>query len=135
MAKYERPVIMEASDLAEAVYMASGDVNFSSDDGHDCYVGKAHIHQDDVPGVFKIQVDCKHQDVRPCRSQTLVINFNMPVQYRFSQGRYNLRSTATCLMLDYDYWNNAHDNIGLGDIYVKSELGLAITQVYMIHNY
>lgn len=126
---YESPVVTLNEELAEGVYMASGD---------DCYTVKARIHQkpETGRGDYRIQVDGKHAatDNHHAGSQTLVMSFNLPVEYVGSNGKLKSGDGSTKIKVDYSYHNNAHDNIGLGDLIVKADAGLAITHVKLIDN-
>lgn len=122
---YERPVVLANQTLAEGVFLASGT---------DCYTTTAYIHQSPETGRgdFRIQVNAKHDaDHNSKNNQCLHISFNQPVIYKSSQG--NLESgDGTCTLdIAYAYWNNYTDNIGLGDVVVESDPGLAITFVWL----
>lgn len=127
---YERPTVVKSDDLAEGVFMASGD-------GSACYTTTANIHQ--VPetgrGDYRIQVDGHHDTSsgdKHCNDwQQLVISFNNPVTYKSSNGQLVSGDNSTTLTIQYSYHQNSIDNIGLGDLCVESEPGLAITNVYI----
>ena len=121
MRKYVKPIAVVNSNLAEGVYAASG-----------CYTATAHIHQ--TPdgggsGVYRIQVDGKHDADHTKDAQTLTITFNHDVTYKSSNGTLASAETGTTLVINYTYHQNPTDNIGLGDVVVTSEPGLAITGV------
>lgn len=126
---YESPIVTANEELVEGVYMASGD---------DCYTVTARIHQkpETGRGDYRIQVDGKHAatDNHHAGSQTLVMSFNLPVEYVGSNGKLKSGDGSTKIKVDYSYHNNAHDNIGLGDLIVKADPGLAITHVKLIDN-
>ena len=96
-----------------------------------CYTTNAYIHQ--IPetgrGDYRIQVNGYHQAGHYCEHQVLSISFNMPVTYVSSQGSLNSGNGTTTLIIDYNYHNNEIDNIGLGDLVVNADSGLAITGV------
>ena len=55
----------------------------------------------------------------------------MPVEYQGSSGTLRGSSAGTQIAIDYSYWNNPKDNIGLGDVTVSAEDGLVITGAWM----
>jgi len=129
MKTYERPVAIANDELVEGVYMASG-----ASAGSDCYTVNAYIHQRPETGRedYRIQVNAAHAatDKHHSGKQTLIISFNQPVEYISCNA--NGASLAggnntNTLEIDMTYHNNASDNIGFGDLVVKSESGLAIT--------
>lgn len=127
-------LIYEVDDLAEGVYMASGDGN---GEGGDCYSTTARIHQEPQTGRgdYRIQVDAHHDsDHNSNYHQQLEISFNQPVSYVSCNGNGAWCSAGdgtNTLFVDLYYWNNHVDNIGFGDLVVTSEPGLAITGVVM----
>ena len=121
MRKYVKPIAVVNSNLAEGVYAASG-----------CYTATAHIHQ--TPdgggsGVYRIQVDGKHDADHTKDAQTLTITFNHDVTYKSSNGTLASAETGTTLVINYTYHQNPQDNIGLGDLVVTSGAGLVINDV------
>ena len=121
MRKYEKPIAVVNSNLAEGVYAASG-----------CYMATASIHQ--TPdggghGTYRIQVNGKHDADHTKEAQTLTITFNQSVTYESSNGTLTSAATGTTLVIDYKYHQNPQDNIGLGDLVVTSGAGLAINDV------
>lgn len=123
MTKYEKPIALVNNSLAEGVYMASG-VNGSA-----CYSASAYIHQSPSNGdrMYRIQVNGRHDTDHTSDKQELVISFNQPVEYVSSAGALLSGNNTTTLHIGYTYWNNPTDNIGLGDVCVTSDDGLAIT--------
>ena len=117
---YRKPVIMTAEDLAEGVYLASG-----------CYTATANIHQkpETGRGDYRIQVDGKHNADHTKEKQWLTISFNMPVTYSSSTGTIISGDGTNTLVIEYAYHQNPSDNIGLGDLVVQADSGLAITSV------
>lgn len=117
--KYEKPVIIASDDIAEPIYAASG--------GGGCYTTNAYIHQ--VPEVgrrdYRIQVNGQHHADHTRDAQVLIISFNQPVTYVSSNGICT-DGTSSTLRIKYAYHQNPTDNIGLGDIVVESDPGLAI---------
>ena len=98
MKEYMKPVLLTSDELAEGVYLASGD-------GSGCYTTTAYIHQQ------------------------LNISFNQPVTY-VSGGRGCTSGDGTSsLCVSLGYHQNPNDNIGFGDLVVKSDPGLAISSV------
>lgn len=135
MINYERPVILANEDVAEGVYAASGAVA-----GADCYNVTAYIHQ--IPetgrGDYRIQVDAVHAagDNHHSGKQTLILSFNQPVDYVGSNGVLaGVGTSVSSVSIDYSYHNNGNDNIGLGDVIVTSEPGLAVTGSQLICNH
>lgn len=113
MSKYVKPVISLDEGMAEGVYAASG-----------CYTASAYIHQTNETGRhdYRIQVNGVHASDHTRESQTLTISFNQNVEYVSGDG------TPT-LVVKLSYHQNPNDNIGFGDLIVKSDEGLAITGV------
>ena len=136
MKTYKRPVALVNNELAEGVYMASG--ASSGGDGN-CYTVTAYIHQTPETGRpdYRIQVDAKHNsDKHHSGEQTLKISFNQPVEYiSCNANGASLKggNNTSVLEIGLRYHNNANDNIGFGDLVVKSEAGLAITGAEMIY--
>ncbi len=120
MKNYSKPTIMINDELSEGVYAASG-----------CYTVKTSIRQDQQVGRtdYRIQVDGVHDADHTNNKQTLTISFNMPVEYKSSNGTLVGLSTGTTLVIDYDYMQNGKDNIGLGDLVVSAEQGLEVTSI------
>ena len=120
MSKYEKPVVEIDAGMAEGVYAASG-----------CYTATANIHQkpETGRGDYRIQVNGKHSADHTNDAQTLTISFNQDVTYKFSNGTLASGNTGRTLVINYTYHNNPNDNIGLGDLCVESDAGLAITGV------
>lgn len=120
MSKYVKPVISLDEGMAEGVYAASG-----------CYTTSAYIHQTNETGRhdYRIQVNGKHASDHTRESQTLTISFNQNVEY-VSGGTSLISSNGTpTLVVKLSYHQNPNDNIGFGDLIVKSDEGLAITGV------
>lgn len=117
---YSKPVILANNDLAEGVYAASG-----------CYTASAYIHQtpETGRGDYRIQVNGKHDADHTKETQWLHISFNQPVVYSSSQGTLESGNGTASLVIRYTYHQNPTDNIGLGDLVVQSDSGLAITSV------
>ena len=118
--------IFEVDDMAEGVYMASGDIISGG-----CYTAEAYIHQtpETGRGDYRIQVNGKHNADHTVDHQDLIISFNMPVQYSSSQGTLESGDNTATLRINYNYHNNPTDNIGLGDLVVIADPGLAVTGV------
>lgn len=120
---YEKPMVISSEDMAEGVFMASGA----------CYTASANIHQtpETGRGDYRIQVNGHHDaaDGHHCAHQVLTISFNQPVSYSSSNGQLRSGDGSTTLVIDYAYHQNAIDNIGLGDVVVTADPGLAVTGV------
>ena len=123
MKRYERPLALANTGLAEGVYMASGA------EGSECYQADAYIHQSPDNGnrTYRIQVNGKHNTTHTSDKQELVLSFNMPVEYISSQGALLSGNNTSTIHIGYTYHNNPTDTIGLGDVYVKADDGLVIT--------
>ncbi len=117
---YRKPIILTNDSLFEGVYAASG-----------CYTTTAYIHQtpETGRGDYRIQVNGKHDADHTKETQWLHITFNMPVEYSSSQGTLESGNNTNTLVIRYNYHQNPTDNIGLGDLVVKADQGLAITAV------
>ena len=102
-----------------------------SDSGNGCYTADAHIHQtpETGRGDYRIQVNGKHNADHTKEVQWLHISFNLPVNYSSSQGTLLSGDGSNTLVIEYHYHQNPTDNIGLGDLCVVAEPGLAITSV------
>lgn len=122
MVKYSKPMVTVDQGLAEGVYAASG---------AGCYEASAYIHQkpETGRGDFRIQVNGKHNADHTREAQVLTISFNRNVTYvSGGAGLINGNGTPT-LQVKLSYHQNPNDNIGLGDLVVTSDAGLAITGV------
>ncbi|MGN0361462.1 MAG: hypothetical protein ACI4ET_01330 [Bilifractor sp.] len=119
---YRKPMILKSGDLAEGVYAASGS---------SCYTATANIHQRPQTGRgdYRIQVTGVHQADHTKETQWLHISFNMPVTYGSSGGTLVSGDGTATLLIQYQYHQNPSDNIGLGDLVVTADPGLAITSV------
>ena len=122
MKNYTKPIVIPSNDFAEAVYMDSGDA---------CYIASAYIHQapETGRGDYRIQVDGKHYSSHTKEAQWLYINFNLPVKYKSSNGSLEAGDGSNTLIIKYNYHQNPTDNIGLGDLVVEADQGLAITNI------
>lgn len=122
MKTYEKPYVLVNEELAEGVYAASG-----------CYTAEAYIHStpQEGRGNYLIQLNATHaaSDNHHSGMQTLEITFNQPVDYVSSQAQNVFGSGSTRLTLEYNYHSNGYDNIGLGDVCVTSDAGLAVSGV------
>lgn len=132
--EYEKPIAIENDELAEGVYAASGSVV-----GNECYTVSAYIHQ--TPeigrGDYRIQVNGIHAAANGHHSgeQILTLTFNQPVDYSWSNGTLVGGNGTSTINIKYTYHNNGNDNIGLGDIVVTADDGLAITGAVLSCNY
>lgn len=120
MKHYDKPCILANEELSEGVYAASG-----------CYTVTTHVHQEMQTGRgdYRIQINGKHDANHTKEKQTLTIGFNMPVDYKSSNGTLVGLGTGTSLVVDYNYHQNPVDNIGLGDLIVEADPGLQVTNV------
>lgn len=139
MKKYEKPYILIDENIAEGVYAGSGG----------CYRFSANITQG--PGIdqleyYVIQVNGTHQaaDGHHSSDRVVVIEFNKPISY-LSSNATSFEINGTVLSLRYmegkDQWGNSnhyHNNdgnpneeyIGLGNLCVKADEGLAVISIY-----
>lgn len=117
---YQKPMMISNDELAENIYAATS-----------CYTVDAQITQRPETGreYYVIQVNAKHAaaDGHTSSHQSLTLTFNQEVTYGWSGGTLTSAATGTSITIEYWYWNNPNDNIGLADIVVTSAPGLAIT--------
>lgn len=134
MLNYEKPIVLANEEISEGVYAASG-----AGGGGDCYTVAAHIHQtpETGRGDFRIQVDAVHAawDGHHSGAQVLTLYFNQAVTYKGSNGSLAGGDGTSSINISYAYHNNANDNIGLGDVIVESDAGLAVTGATLSCNY
>lgn len=122
MRNYSKPIVIINDELAEGVYAASGEDM--------CYLCSCYLHQ--IPeygrGDYRIQVNGVHSasDGHHSGEQVLTINFNIPVTYKSSQGSCVGGDGTNSIQIRYNYHNNGNDNIGLGDVVVEADVGLAV---------
>lgn len=127
MKDYAKPVVLANDEVAEGVYAGSGK-------GTDCYSVTAWIHQGPETGreTYVIQGNATHSatDGHHSAHQVLTLNFNQPVTFvncTSSNAKYESGNGTNSLKIKYTYHANGTENHGLGEIEVKSELGLALT--------
>lgn len=134
MDNYEKPAVLANEEISEGVYAASG-----SDAGEDCYTVSAYIHQtpETGRGDYRIQVNAVHAagDGHHSGQQTLELSFNQPVEYSWSNGSLSGGDGTASITIDYSYHNNGNDNIGLGDVIVTADAGLAVTGAVLYCNH
>ncbi len=125
MEKYVKPMVLANEELAEGVYAASGD----------CYKVTTEIHQTPQLGRvdYRIQVNGVHTagDGHHGGNQELVLSFNLPVTYGSSQGTLKSGDGTNKIKIDYSYHQNENDKIGLGDVCVTADPGLAVTSAVL----
>lgn len=138
MKKYEKPLLIANEGFAEGVYAASGADSSSADDS-DCYTATASIHQkpETGRGDYRIQVNGVHaaSDGHHSGEQHLFLSFNQSVTYSSSNGELVSGDNTSCIEIKYNYHNNGNDNIGLGDVIVTSDAGLAVSSATLTCNY
>lgn len=117
---YTKPRIILTDDMAEGVYVASG-----------CYTATANIHQrpETGRGDYRIQINGKHDADHANETQWLHITFNNPVVYKGSGGTIEGAESGLTLTVRFNYHQNPTDNIGLGDLIVEADEGLAVVSV------
>ena len=120
MNNYIKPIVVPNEELAEGVYANSG-----------CYTINAHIHQRPElgRGDYRIQINGVHAADHTKEAQWLHISFNNTVKYKSSNGTLEAGDGTNSLVIKYSYHQNPSDNIGLGDLVVESDAGLAIVSV------
>lgn len=125
---YERPIVLVNQSLAEGVFLASG--------GNTCYTATATITQKPETGrqSYTIQLNGVHEtNPDHCNDwQLATITFNQEVTYVSCNGQGATcvgSTTGTVLQIQFNYHQNAHTNIGLGDLVVTSADGLAVTGI------
>ena len=122
MREYVKPVVLANDELSEGVYAASGS---------DCYTVNANMHQhpEQGRGDYRIQMNGVHaaSDNHHGGAQVLTVTFNQPVTYKGSNGTIISGDGTNTICIQYNYHNNGMDNIGLGDVIVEGEPGLAVT--------
>lgn len=125
MKDYKKPVVIPGEDLFEGVYASSG-----------CYAPRAVIHQcpETGRGDYRIQVDARHDATHTCDEQYLTLIFNMEVRYVSSNGSVIGSGIGTSVQIKYNYWQNQLDTIGLGDVVVEADVGLAVLGVRLTDN-
>jgi hypothetical protein len=129
MKNYVKPVVLANEELAEGVYAASGD----------CYTVSGYIHQ--VPengrGDYRVQFNGVHAagDGHHSGTQVLIISFNLPVVYKGSNGTLIGGDGTNTISIEYHYHNNGNDNIGLGDVIVEADPGLALAGATLTCNH
>lgn len=120
--KYERPIVIINEELSEGVYAASG---------AGCYTVTAYITQ--IPqigrGDYRIQLNAIHNAEHTNNAQTLTIRFNQSVKYVSSNGELGCGDNTNVLVLNFGYWQNGYDQIGLGELVVTADEGLEIVNV------
>lgn len=120
--KYEKPIVIINEELSEGVYAASG---------AGCYTVTAYITQ--IPqigrGDYRIQLNAIHNAEHTNNAQTLTIRFNQSVKYVSSNGELGCGDNTNVLVLNFGYWQNGYDQIGLGELVVTADEGLEIVNV------
>ena len=122
MKGYEKPVIVINEELSEGIYASSG---------AGCYTVNAYIVQ--IPqigrGDYRIQLDAIHNADHTNNSQRLTISFNQGVSYVSSNGELIYGDGTGTLIIDFSYWQNEYDKVGLGELVVTSDENLTIKNV------
>lgn len=129
MMNYEKPVVLANEDVAEGVYAASG----AGVGGSNCYTVSAYITQTPETGneTYCIHMDAVHMAEHHSTQQVVDLSFNQSVDFQWCNA-----ANCTCsgsgsstLTLTFSYHANFTENHGLGDVYVSSGEGLAVTGV------
>lgn len=124
MKSYSKPMVIVNDELAESVFAASGD----------CYEFTARIVQLPALGnpYYTIQIDGRHNADHHSTSRTVQITFNKAVKHESSNAISVTGDGTAVLSLTFtdgfngSYHNNNVDNIGLGQLKVQADDGLAI---------
>ena len=130
---YIKPMILDSDDIPEGIFAASGDP-VAAETPVSCYTVTANIHQTPEVGRgdYRIQVNAKHNADHTREAQLLTISFNQPVTFKDASGGVMTEGNGTnTLKIQYWYHQNPIDNIGLGDLIVEADQGLAITAISM----
>lgn len=119
--EYQKPVVVINEELSEGIYAASGN----------CYSIIAYITQSPVVGRgdYRIQLDAIHNADHTNNSQRLTISFNQSVSYVSSNGELIYGDGTDTLIIDFSYWQNEYDKVGLGELVVTSDENLTIKNV------
>lgn len=132
MTEYVKPQVLENDELFEGVYAASGSQP-------DCYTVTTNIHQrpETGRGDYRIQVNGTHAalDGHHSGEQHLIITFNKPVTYSGSNGSLVAGNGTNTLDIRFRYHNNGGDSIGMGDVIVVADAGLAVTKAIITCNH
>ena len=126
---YIKPIILDSDELSEGVFTDSGNPITSN-----CYTVFANIHQtpETGRGDYRIQVNAQHSSDHTRDKQLLTVSFNQPVVFKDASGGALIEGNGTnTLKIQYLYHQNPIDNIGLGDLIVEADQGLAITAISM----
>lgn len=123
MEHYVKPAVLANEDISEGIYTASGD----------CYTVSARITQTPEIGRenYCIHMDAEHSATHHSTQQVVRLSFNQAVDFEWCNAA-NCScsgSGSSNLTLTFSYHANFNENHGLGDVYVKSGNGLAITGV------
>ena len=124
MKEYIKPQIFVIDEPAEGVYcMGSGSCG--------CYTVSAYIHQNNEIGRqdYRIQLDAEHNASHTNNRQILTISFNHFVNYVSSNGNIISGNGTDTLVIEFEYWQNGIDTIGLGELIVNADEGLTISNV------
>ena len=113
MTNYESHRFLEQK-ICEGVYLASGCCQRAAAHSSDTAVRKRG---------YRIQVNGQHSADHTKEAQTLTISFSLPVTYTSSGGSLVSGSGTNTLVINYNYHQNPTDNIGLGDLVVRSRCG------------
>lgn len=130
MKKYIKPMI-DKCELSESVYMGSGN----------CYMFSSEIVQRPELGrnTYVIQINGVHNSNHHSQSRIVKIVFNQSVEYINSNADKVNGNGTSILELQFtdgingSYHNNCSDNIGLGQLEVKSSDALAILNTTCIY--
>lgn len=120
MKKYIKPCVTVVDDLAEGVYCMGS--------GGGCYTVSAYLHQNNEIGRqdYRIQLDAEHNASHTNNRQVLTITFNHSVNYVSSNGNIISGNGTDTLVIEFGYWQNEIDTIGLGELIVNADEGLEV---------
>lgn len=126
---YEKPMAYATDDLAEGVYLASG---FGDDHWT---ITTLRLSQDSVDSrqYYVVHMEAKHHKQHTVNTEWLHLSFNKPVTDCSSSGNATIFSgngTANPVY-QLNYHANPGEGVGLAEINVKADPGLAITGGYI----
>lgn len=122
MNNYEKPIVLANSELSEGVYAASG---YGSSDGYNLTLRNHQepaLGQDDYRYQFDVNYN-SNADVGNT-NHILTIQFNQPVDITSAGNNGTVISNSNGLVqIMYTTPGNSSENIGLGDLIVKTTNG------------
>ena len=105
--KYEKPMALVNNDLAESVYMASGEAS------NTCYSPTVTPDQTPAPGrnTYTFRIRAPHNGDHTTNQQEVIISFNEPVTFiRAENNQCISGDNSTTLHISCNRFNNGTDN-------------------------